>query len=62
MKGETVVIIALSMLVIGGGAYLLWRNFSGRGRNQKYNEAYQRGEVSGPVIPDEIYRMIYNEQ
>jgi len=64
MKSERVTIIVLVMAILGvfvGGSYLFWRDYSARGRNQKYNEAYQRGETNGPVIPDEIYRMIYEQ-
>lgn len=62
MKGSTAILIMLGLAAAGVAGYLIWRNFSGRGRNQKYNDAYGRGEVSGPVIPDEIYKIMYNEQ
>lgn len=62
MKGSTAILILLGLTAAGVAGYLLWRNFSGRGRNQKYNDAYQRGEVTGPVIPDEIYKMMNNGQ
>lgn len=62
MKGSTAILILLGLTAAGVAGYFIWRNFSARGRNQKYNDAYQRGETNGPVIPDEIYRMMHNEQ
>lgn len=61
MKGSTTILILLGLTAAGVAGYLIWRNFSGRGRNQKYNEAYELGEANGPVIPDEIYRMMYEQ-